>query len=196
MLDSSEIAAQKARLRDEVHGHLAGFSSEWRALGSLAVASQVSALAEWEGAESILFYFPRTDEPDMTALIEQSHADGRRVLLPRYVQATGVYELACVKDLEKDLVPGMFGIMEPAPSCPAYIGHRVDFILAPGVAFDKHGVRLGRGKGFYDRLLAAVSGVRCGVAFDFQLYENLPAAAHDIRMQIVVCSGKVIRVPC
>jgi len=59
-------------------------------------------------------------------------------------------------------------------------------ILIPGIAFDLHGRRLGRGKGFYDRLLTEIRGVKCGIAFDEQIVEKIPVEPHDVRMDFIL----------
>jgi 5-formyltetrahydrofolate cyclo-ligase len=59
-------------------------------------------------------------------------------------------------------------------------------ILVPGVAFDLHGGRLGRGKGYYDRLLKELRGTTCGVAFDQQVVEAIPVEPHDVRLDHVL----------
>src|SRR5204863_2517253 len=90
------------------------------------------------------------------------------------------------QNLVSDLKIGRFGIREPAEHCPPISLNRLDFILVPGVAFDLTGRRLGRGKGFYDQLLAAVSGTTCGVAFDEQIVREIPVAPHDIRVNCIL----------
>jgi 5-formyltetrahydrofolate cyclo-ligase len=59
-------------------------------------------------------------------------------------------------------------------------------VLVPGVAFDSHGRRLGRGKGFYDQLLAFVRGTKCGVAFDEQIVPEIPIEPHDVRLNCIL----------
>ena len=73
-----------------------------------------------------------------------------------------------------EIVTGKFGIREPAATCAEIPFDRFDLALVPGVAFDGSGHRLGRGLGFYDRLLEKVSGVKCGVCLDGQLLEKIP----------------------
>jgi 5-formyltetrahydrofolate cyclo-ligase len=63
-------------------------------------------------------------------------------------------------------------------------------ILVPGVAFDWHGRRLGRGKGFYDRLLAGVRGVKCGIAFAGQMVNEVPAGPSDVRMNFMMTPAR------
>jgi 5-formyltetrahydrofolate cyclo-ligase len=64
--------------------------------------------------------------------------------------------------------------------------NRLDFILVPGVAFDLHGRRLGRGRGFYDQLLANVRGRTCGVAFDEQIVRDVPIEPHDVSLNCIL----------
>jgi 5-formyltetrahydrofolate cyclo-ligase len=68
--------------------------------------------------------------------------------------------------------------------------NQLDFLLVPGVAFDRSGRRLGRGKGFYDRLLAGVTGMKCGVAWDEQIVHELPAEPHDIAMDLMLTPSR------
>jgi 5-formyltetrahydrofolate cyclo-ligase len=62
----------------------------------------------------------------------------------------------------------------------------LDLILVPGVAFDLQGRRLGRGKGYYDQLLGALHGTRCGVAFDQQVVDEIPMAPHDMTLHCIL----------
>jgi 5-formyltetrahydrofolate cyclo-ligase len=84
------------------------------------------------------------------------------------------------------LAAGRYGVIEPAAVCNVADLKRLDLILVPGVAFDWHGRRLGRGKGYYDRLLAEVSGTTCGVAFDQQLVATIPVEPHDVHLNCIL----------
>ncbi|MBP9903534.1 MAG: 5-formyltetrahydrofolate cyclo-ligase, partial [Verrucomicrobia bacterium] len=64
--------------------------------------------------------------------------------------------------------------------------NRLDLVLVPGVAFDPRGGRLGRGQGYYDRLLAGVRGTKCGVAFDEQIVDAVPVGPLDIRLNCIL----------
>ena len=79
------------------------------------------------------------------------------------------------------------------PVAPKFRFSVPDLILVPGVAFDLSGHRLGRGKGFYDRLLANARGVKCGVAFDEQIVKAVAAGTHDIRMDFILTPTRVIK---
>lgn len=125
-------------------------------------------------------------EPDIWPLINEALSAGKTVALPRFCPATQTYEAGCIRDLDTDLQRGKLGIREPGPHCPTFALNRLDLVLVPGVAFDPHGRRLGRGKGYYDRLLAEVRGVKCGVAFDEQIVPEVPVGPHDAPLNCIV----------
>ena len=99
-----------------------------------------------------------------------------------------------MQNLRRDIATGAFGIREPAARCPEISLNRLDLILVPGVAFDLHGRRLGRGKGYYDRLLAGVRGVKCGIAFDEQMVNDVPAGPSDVRMDFMVTPTRSVEI--
>ena len=111
--------------------------------------------------------------------MREALAAGRLVALPRFCQATGKYEAARIEVEGRDLETGRFGIREPRPTCAPVALNQLDLVLVPGVAFAPDGRRLGRGRGYYDRLLSTVRGVRCGVAAEWQVIPALPALPHD-----------------
>jgi 5-formyltetrahydrofolate cyclo-ligase len=67
---------------------------------------------------------------------------------------------------------------------------KIDLALVPGVGFDLRGGRLGRGRGFYDQLLAGFGGLKCGVALNEQIASEIPTEAHDVRMDVVLTEMK------
>jgi 5-formyltetrahydrofolate cyclo-ligase len=91
-------------------------------------------------------------------------------------------------------IAGPFGIREPDPeNWESASPEEIDLALIPGLAFDPMGGRLGRGKGFYDRLLGnpAFRGIKVGLAWEWQLVDEVPGAAHDIRMDIVIAGENI-----
>jgi len=106
--------------------------------------------------------------------------------LPRFDSSRNSYIASRIQEPETELRPGKFGIREPVEGCEEVALKRLDLILAPGLAFDLHGRRLGRGKGIYDRLLATASGTSCGVAFDEQIVGGIPVEEHDIHVNRIL----------
>jgi 5-formyltetrahydrofolate cyclo-ligase len=133
----------------------------------------------------LLGYLALKNEINLRPAFASAESEGRTVALPRYVLEEGLY-CAAVPERGAALVEGAFGISEPGPEATVFPLNQLDLVLVPGLAFDPRGRRLGRGKGFYDRLLAQVSGVKCGVALDEQILEELPAEPHDIIMDYIL----------
>ena len=183
---SELITAEKNAHRQRVREQLPTLSAEDKAAAARSMCARLRKLPVWANAQSVLLFAPRPDEPDLWPLVESGLQAGKQVALPRFVAESAAYEAALITDPARDVVAGKFGILEPSPFCSVADLKRLDLVLVPGVAFDWHGHRLGRGKGFYDRLLATVSGKTCGVAFDVQLLSALPVEPHDVRLNCIL----------
>lgn len=135
-------------------------------------------------ARTIVLYHPLPDEVDVRPLMERLHSQQRLVLLP-CVTGTSTMELRRYQGPES-LRAGAFGILEPTG--PAFNSlSDIDAAIVPGVAFDSEGHRLGRGRGYYDRFLAAVPHIyKIGVCFPFQLVGQVPVTPTDVAMDTVV----------
>jgi 5-formyltetrahydrofolate cyclo-ligase len=140
----------------------------------------------WKSAGSILFFAPLPAEPDIWPLLEEALLAGRMVALPRYSSQSRGYVACLVQNARAELQSGQLGIREPGDSCPEIALNRLDLVLVPGVAFDARGGRLGRGKGYYDRLLSGVSGTKCGVAFDEQMVDAVPVGPMDVCVNCIL----------
>lgn len=187
-LDSANTSIQtaKAVLRREVRQRLKGLDPSHRATAAAQACALLERQESWRSAGSVLFYAATATELNIWPLLNRALAAGKMVALPRFETNSGLYSACQVIDLEQDLTPGQFGIHEPAHRCARIPLNRLDFILTPGIAFDSQGRRLGRGKGFYDRLLMAVCGMTCGVAFDEQIVDAIPVEPHDRRLNCIL----------
>ena len=180
------IQKAKAALRKQIRGALEKIFPAARATLSAQICNRLKEQAVWKNAGSVLFFAPRPDELDLWPLLEDALAGGKIAALPRFNPAGKNYVACRVQNLRSEIAPGEFGIREPAARCAGIPLDRLDLILVPGVAFDWHGHRLGRGKGFYDRLLADVRGVKCGIAFDEQMVNDVPVGPSDVRMNFMM----------
>lgn len=113
-----------------------------------------------------------------------------RVCVPKFRPDKALYEMVWLDALEQVTV-GMYGVREPSGDATAWL-YEVDFILVPGVAFDAKGGRLGRGGGYYDRLLAGIAAPKIGLAFDFQIVDSVPLTEQDIRMDALVTETQAL----
>jgi 5-formyltetrahydrofolate cyclo-ligase len=187
---SAALREEKAALRRRARGLLKEVGLESRRRFSADAVSLLLERDEFRAAKFILGYMALADELDLAGAFEGVWASGKTVLLPRYVpgigEGEGSYCAALAEPGFLSHLPGQFGIPEPPASAPTVPLNALDFVLVPGLGFDFGGRRLGRGKGFYDRLLAQASGVKCGVALDAQVFERLPSEPHDIAMNFVL----------
>jgi 5-formyltetrahydrofolate cyclo-ligase len=186
------MRAIKESIRQQVLAKSKLMTGSQRAAASARARASLAGRAVWRQAASILFFAPMPEELDVWPLLADALAAGKIVALPRFVPETAGYIACRIRNLDADLKVGYFGIREPASRALDAEMRQVDLILVPGVAFDLQGRRLGRGKGYYDRLLAAVSGNRCGVAFEEQIVDAVPSEPHDIRMDFLLTPSRWI----
>ncbi len=186
-------AEAKAALRRELRERLRAMSAAGRQDESAQIRQHLLALPAWRDATTILAFVPTAGEPDIWPAVRATHAAGRAIYLPRFDPKTNAYQPCRVMDLDQDLGVGPYGIREPGTHCPAWNGKALDLILVPGLGFDASGARLGRGKGYYDRLLAVGTGCKCGVAFEAQMIPELPMEPHDVRLDLVITPSGCLR---
>lgn len=191
---TTPVQQRKAELRAQLKSRLAELTDEQIADGSTRIADRILEDEGWNNARSVLLFAPMRFEMDLVRVIREGITRGKEVCLPRFSTTNAVYEAAVLRDWPSDLVKGGFGIPEPAPGCPAMALNQLDLMIVPGLGFTTSGLRLGRGKGFYDRLLAETRGRRWGVAFDCQIVTRLPVEPHDVVLQSILTPSRHLRV--
>ncbi|HXI72721.1 MAG TPA: 5-formyltetrahydrofolate cyclo-ligase [Verrucomicrobiae bacterium] len=180
----------KSDLRQMIRAMLEKISPAVRAVESIELCERLKS--QMPSAHTILFFAPLPNELDVWPVLELSLALGTTCALPFFDAEKKSYGAKAIQKLATDIVPGKFGVREPAASCTEIPLDKFDLVLVPGVAFDLLGNRLGRGQGFYDRLLQAVSGVKCAICYDLQLRENIPTEPHDAKVDFVLTPGKIV----
>jgi 5-formyltetrahydrofolate cyclo-ligase len=185
----------KRVLRESVLAHRDALPAAARHAAEARIIARIMAMPAFTSASHLLMTLPFRGEWDTRALIEAAHAAGKRVVLPRVDERAKMLELFAVSDLAQDVAPGYRGIDEPRAHCAPVAVGAIDWVLVPGVAFDCTGRRLGYGGGFYDRLLPLVDAraPRVSGAFDLQIVERVPAAPHDLAVDIVVTETRSLR---
>ena len=182
----SDPQTAKAQIRATVTRELRRLTAEDRHACSTRACHRLASTDIWQHAVTILAYAPRADELDLGPLIDDALQSGRRVALPRFDPDSGRYQARQIVVPIADLAPGHYGIREPDHDSPSVSMNLLDLILVPGVAFDLTGRRLGRGRGYYDQLLANVRAVKCGLAFDQQVMAQIPVESHDVMLDCVL----------
>jgi len=181
----------KTALREKIRTALGKVSLAVRLAESLELCARLEP--QLRSAHTILFYAPLPDELDVWPLLEKLLGTRTVCALPAYDAKAKVYSARRVKNLETDVFTGKFGISEPLPACTEIPPDRFDLVLVPGMAFDLEGSRLGRGRGFYDRILAQTRGVKCGIGYDFQIVPEIPAEPHDARVNFIVTPVRCVK---
>jgi len=181
-----DAAPNKTTLRTQIRGRVKKIPPAARACAAVELCARLRNQNVWRAAKSILLFAPLPDEPDIWPLLAEALAANKTVALPGFVSEKNRYTARRIIDPARDLVVGQFGIREPADVSPEMELNQLDLVLVPGVAFDSHGRRLGRGQGFYDRLLAGVRGTKCGVAFEEQLVDAVPVEPLDISLNCIL----------
>lgn len=177
----------KAELRLAIRERLRAFTAVEIAAKSERICETIRALPEWQNAKTVCLFAAQTSEPDLEPLWKD--AAGKTVCYPR-VRGSDLDLIAAENPAE--LVPSRWGIREPVFDERKIVAlSRCDIIFVPGLAFSRDGSRLGRGGGFYDRLLTAATlrARKIGVCFQEQLFVKLPTEAHDREVDVVVSDG-------
>lgn len=177
------MAQTKQDIRKKIKLLKSQLSIEAKADEAKAVFETIEALRAFKNAENILLYASLPDELPTESVL-QKWASMKNLYLPRVAGN----DIEVVK-LDGTLSLGAYGIQEPTgesidPRC-------LDLIIVPAVALDSHCNRLGRGKGFYDRLLNSSKAFTIGVALDVQFIDQVPVDEHDVPLCGVVTPSHV-----
>lgn len=164
------------RLRDQLEG---------RQEKSETIAVFLRASQWYREAKRVFLYLSFRSEVDTWKLLEQIWNDGKETAVPR---TEGTDLVFCLIESREELMSGFCGIQEPLRSCQTVRPKVGDLILVPGAAFDGRGFRMGYGGGFYDRFLSGIPGScrRIGLAFESQVFEEIPTDLHDCRLDGVI----------
>lgn len=154
------------------------------------IQARVLNMNEFVSAKIVAAYHPIGSEVSTLKILSSVLQLNKCLTLPRVEDETRII-FAEVKDLGDDLEVGRYNIMEPKNRCLKM--NKMDLVLVPGIAWDEHGYRLGYGKGYYDRYLANLQTVSVGLAYDFQVLEDIPHGRNDFRVNLIVTEKRVIK---
>ena len=161
---------------------------------SRAIGARLTGMTVFKGAKHVFTYVSRGHEVQTHDLIRDLLFDGRRVGVPAYDAPRDEYFAAWIRHFPDDLAAGKLDILEPrADVARRAEWEKFEVLLVPGLAFDERGHRLGRGKGYFDRMLEGAPGLKIALAFDDEVLPVVPAAAHDVPMDFIVTETRVLR---
>ncbi len=191
--------ASKTALRDRIVAARHGLDATALAEHAHALASVLLSTPTVATARTVAAYVGVGREPGTAPLLAGLERRGVEVLLPVLPKGPEQEPLDWARYTGPDgLVSSRFGLLEPAapPLGPSAV-HRADVVLLPGLAVDTHGMRLGRGGGFYDRVLAQVSVWTCVLLFDDEVLPSgsVPAEPHDVRVDAAATPAGLVLLP-
>ncbi|RLG18504.1 5-formyltetrahydrofolate cyclo-ligase [Candidatus Micrarchaeota archaeon] len=157
---------------------------------SASIMSKLFELPEFEKAGVVLFYASKRDEVQTLEMIQAALDKGKKIVLPITVVEGKNLILSEIKSV-RELVEGAFGVLEPANFVPVE-ERLIELAVVPGVAFDSQGDRIGHGMGYYDKLLKKLKCPIIGLAFEFQLVDDIPEEEHDVRVHKIITEKRVI----
>ncbi len=174
----------KQQLRALIRRRKRETTAEMRAEASVRVCRSIIQSPVWQRARTVMLYHAMPDEVDLSLLAKEALQTGKRVLLP-VVVGDSEMEVRLLHPSTK-FAAGPFGIQEPQGDAFRELSE-IDLVVVPGLAFDAQGHRLGRGRGYYDRFLSALSRAwRLGACFPWQRVEHVPTDIFDQIMDEVI----------
>jgi len=176
------IREQKKELRKTVKELKKQFAEGDKIRQSETIFNKIVQLPVFNNANTVLLYWSMPDEVLTHKFIEEWW-QAKTILLP-VVDGDNlrIKQYAGIQSMKKG---EHFGILEPTGAEFKDLD-LIDLIIVPGVAFDKNNNRMGRGRGYYDKLLQSTKAYKIGVCFGFQFFEKVPIEKHDLPMDLVV----------
>lgn len=163
---------------------------------SAVIMERFMTLPEFEAAKTVKFYVDVRAEVRTRYALPEALKSGKKIVVP-WCNDMGMLELFHLESMD-ELTLGMYKILEPREDLRRLASKQVqpeelDLIMVPGVAFDRRGGRTGHGKGYYDKLLehARPNAPLVGIAFECQMFPQIPMMSHDIYMDKVITESAV-----
>ena len=193
MLNES-LQADKKKMREVILRQRDAMSPSARTSASRVILEKICALPQYGNAKVVLTYMGFGTEIETQPFFERVIADGKIVALPRVDRATQTLILHSARGMS-DLLTSKYGILEPGTDAPIVAVTAVDFVLMPGVAFDRNGNRLGYGRGYYDKLVSTANPALARVAagFSCQIVESVPVGPHDKKVDCIITENEIIK---
>lgn len=190
---SDVIDQAKRALRADLRERRQNLSDGARDAAGAGIAQQLNALISETGARSVSCFLSMTTEPDTRPFIRAAVARGIRVLLP-VTRTDGLLDWA-VATADGEIAEGLFGLPEPVGELLGPIAvNDVDLMIIPAAAVDAHGMRLGWGRGYFDKTIGSME--KCppvyAVIFDTELLDDVPRDKHDQPVSGVVTPTRTV----
>lgn len=183
----------KAQLRRDLQKRLLTMTTEQRIDKSRKACRNLISTTEFQNASTIMLYLSLPHEVDTSEAILHAWQLRKIVAVPKISWQQRHMIPVQINSLETDYTTGVSGLRNPVTGVPVPV-KEIDLIVAPALGFDKKGNRLGRGGSFYDRFFAneELHAARCGLAFEEQILDAIPATEGDEQVDFLVTDEQVI----
>ncbi len=192
MNSDTSIDTQKQIMRKKLLAARHAIFPQDKKEANTMIFEKLISLHQWQDAKTVCMYISLPDEVDTHSVLEILMQWKKTVVVPR-VLSGGSLSLHVVSS-PNDLMPGAFGVLEPKESCPIVLPDLIDLFIIPGVAFDRHGHRLGWGKGHYDRLLQNIVAPRIALAYAIQVIAEVPCSSYDVSVSTIITEKEIIEI--
>lgn len=187
---------QKTLIRAQMKQFLAGITPEERHRRSLAACRLLSETKHFRNAQLIMMFLSMDSEIETSTIALAAWKEGKSIAVPRTDWETRRMDPVEINSLETNMQtagPGTISVREPVGGKVVPLD-MIDLVVVPGLAFDRKGYRVGRGKGFYDRFLARkeFKGARCALCYHEQVIDSVPYEPHDMPMHLIVTDRETI----
>ena len=196
---TESLFQQKATIRKEILEKRKSQDPKSRAAQSRSIMRTLLSRKEFLKADKILIYLSKEGEVGTNDLLGRAFELGKRVCVPVVDRESDELRVSELPGPDSSFRLGSFGVREPAEEDLNFVPpDQIDLVVAPGLAFDRRGGRIGYGKGYYDRLLSRLGSQvpRIALAFDFQVLDAVPQDENDIQVDAIItekttmnCSG-------
>jgi len=194
MKTDKNIVLEKKKIRLKIKNLLNNLSEQSHKQKSKIITDTLLKTKEYINAETIFIYFPFRKEIDTREIIKDALVKNKKIVLPKVFG--NEIKIFFITDVEKDLRPGSFDMLEPDLSkCREADLRSVDLVIVPGLCFDSNFNRLGYGGGFYDKILEKLDRKikKIALAFDLQILDNVPACSHDKKIDIIITESNIYK---
>lgn len=184
----------KKELRNQIRQRLAAVTPPELTEQSAAACKLLCAQPEYLQADTLMIFLSMAQEVDTSQLALQAWKDRKNVLAPRVSWEQRRMLPVEIHSLTSDVRDGLLGVREPVEGMPVPVSD-IDLVVVPGLAFDEHGNRLGRGRGFYDRFLSHrdFRATSCALALEIQVLQSVPVDSLDMQVDMLVTESNVRR---
>ena len=195
-VDSESIVKAKTAIRETIIQKREALGNLKQNEKSLIIAQRLFEMDEFKKSKSVFCFLSIPNEVQTEVVIQESFRLGKKVFVPLLNSREKNLQVARIPSMDINFIVGNYGVREPAPEFREIVSFsRIDFAIAPGLAFDTFGNRIGYGGGYYDNFFKKISKdvIRVAIGYDFQILDLVPHSDIDEPVHFLVTEAKTLR---